>query len=153
MKNKLTRELYSVLISASLNEKGYETEIDKDGYIRAYSLESNLLIYPSARRLSNKSYVESVMICAESTPIEKLLKRADELAGEYIPCIGFGIGKHSYLDSEICIAPVAIWRTQAESHPVFYISKGKYYFHYARATNKKPEGAILRTIWKAKSIE
>lgn len=153
MKRKLTRELYYALMSTALEEVGYETEIDDDGYIRAYSSKNNLLIFLAARCLSNKKSAETTMISAEEKAIEKLVKRTNDLAEEYIPCVGFGVGKYGYFDSEICVVPVEVWKTQAERGSVFSNSGGKYYYNYEKASNAKPAGAILRTMWKAENIE
>lgn len=153
MRKKITKDLYVAMISVALEEGGYETEVDSGGYIKAYSPNNNLIIFPVSRCLSNKKMVETTMISAEEKAIAKLVKRAEELADEYIPCIGFGVGKYGYFDSEVCVVPVEVWKQKAERGSVFSNSSGKYYYNYDKAADKTPDGAILRIIWKAEDCK
>ena len=109
------------MISVALEEGGYETEVDSGGYIKAYSPNNNLIIFPVSRCLSNKKMVETTMISAEEKAIAKLVKRAEELADEYIPCIGFGVGKYGYFDSEVCVVPVEVWKQKQNVDQSFQI--------------------------------
>ena len=45
------------------------------------------------------------MISANERAVEKLEKRTSEIAGDFIPCIAFGVGKYGYTDSEVCVVP------------------------------------------------
>lgn len=145
MKRLSTMRYYSSLLCISLEENGFETEIDSDGYIRAYSGKENgdnLLILPVCRRLSNVVKDETTMIRASGNAVRKLVSRAADLADDFIPCIGYGIGKYSYSESEVCIAPVSVWSSVPGS--VFSIKSDRYYYNYLKAGTGRPAGAILR---------
>ena len=84
--------------------------------------------------------------------IIQLEKRTSEIAGDFIPCIAFGVGKYGYTDSEVCVVPTFVWNNQSQRGSVFSFSKGKYYYNYEKVDNKVPQGAILRTKWIAKDF-
>lgn len=150
MRKKITKKFFEVLTEVSLETKGYETEMDSEGYVRAYANDNeipNLLIYPVGRCLSNISGKETTMISANERAVKKLEKRASEIAGDFIPCIAFGVGKYGYTDSEVCVVPTFVWNNQSKRGSVFSFSKEKYYYNYDKIEDKIPEGAILRRNW------
>ena len=155
MRKKITKEFFEALTEVALEAKGYEVQMDGEGYIRAYTNDietPDLLIYSVGRCLSNKKAKETTMISANERAVEKLEKRTSEIAGNFIPCIAFGVGKYGYTDSEVCVVPTFVWNNQSQSGSVFSFSKGKYYYNYEKVDNKVPQGAILRTKWIAKDF-
>ena len=102
MRKKITKEFFEALTEVALEAKGYEVQMDGEGYIRAYTNDietPDLLIYSVGRCLSNKKAKETTMISANERAVEKLEKRTSEIAGNFIPCIAFGVGKYGYTDS------------------------------------------------------
>lgn len=65
-----------------------------------------MLIYPACRRLSeNESYIVNI----SSNIRNKIEAKSEETVDDFIPCIAFCIGRHSYLQSEITIVPTSVW--------------------------------------------
>ena len=154
MSIKMTRILYGALIMAVLEEQGYEVSIGEDGFIQAESEEKDsLLILPKGRCLSDIEKLETAHVCAEEKKVDKLKKKAEELESTCIPCIGFGIGKYSYCNSEICIVPTDILESKAKKGTVYSISSKKYYYNYTKVEGDAiPPGAILRMNWNGRRV-
>ena len=62
MRKKITKNFFEALTAVALETKGYEVQMDSEGYIRAYTNDieiPDLLIYSVGRCLSNKKEVSA----------------------------------------------------------------------------------------------
>lgn len=150
-KKFITQVLMRDLTFVALSDEGYEVQ-EEYGYIIAKHPDSrtpDLIICSIARLLTKKtsSRDESKMFSASLKTVQKLKNMANTLAGDYIPCLSFGVAKYSYSDLEICIIPISEWNKNASRGGTLSITDGGYYYNYQKADQFLPETTITRRKW------
>lgn len=146
MKNYVTTSFSKSLILASLSEKGYDVS-EKDGYIFAESdneEQKNMIIYPVSRKLSNIKAEESKTIHCSKTAFNKLVQKAQSIAGDYVPCLAFCVFKYTYFQFNLAIFETDVWSKYAqEGGMIAYTEKNGYYYDYHKE-NTLPDQTILQ---------
>lgn len=149
----ITRDFYMSVLLGTLEENGYEVRTENK-YVFAEAKTSNLsdlLICLTARCLSNVTKKETTMISFSDDAVDKLLEKANTLAGDYTPALAFGIGKYTLLDSEIIVAPLKCWDEGKDSR-AFFKKKQKWFYDFCRMENEEKNGSLIRSFWTCHNL-
>lgn len=147
----VTKKLMNAATLAVLSEQGYDLVEDSDYIIALHpdSATKDLVIYSAARLLSKKGSAreETKMFPVSLKTVKKLKEFSENLAGDYTPCLSFGVAKYNYSDFEICIIPLSAWKNAGRGKTLS-ITSGGYYYNYEKADQYLPIETIARQKWK-----
>lgn len=149
-RNSLTIGFGLYLLMTSLEEFGYDMIETDDGYIWASDSSgklSSIIALPLSRKLSNRKSPETFQVLASNDAVEKLIEKAQNVAGDFVPCIGFCISKYRYFDTECIVIPVTSWH--GNQHPSLTIKTKGLYYNFSKFNSSL--NCIVQTLWKGEN--
>lgn len=94
--------------------------------------------------------MESTTSRVNENTIKKLKQQTNLISDYCIPCISYGLAKHTMDDIEITIVPTYAIEELGVTGGVYSNASNDYHYNYAKVEDGElPEKAIFRKQWRA----